>query len=434
MKDEDNKASPPQSQPDSQNLSPASARSVDSLAQFQVEKPELKADRTWYNSVFTQLLAPLVATRYIWLAAEEINPFNFLGKTPPKVKQGAQPWKEKSFFRYASRNFAAFGMGTTFLTIVGLYSKNTLHDIKNIYAEAVGYELGKKTEDVTLSDVFLRSKNEAVQITKKAYITRTLMRFTTASAFFVPWHKFRDKAFRTLKPKYDVNANAGVGAIGVHLYGEGFLRRPSFFDREQKLVSDKINHNDINPYSEIQPAEIQTLLYLHRNKIYKDYRSPLGASEQAQNDVKLSNHIAKLFNITYDNIPQTDNKSFTIGKLNYLVGFNLLEKYPEALAYVELANKSTDMKEVKEAASAIKNGEDSKKVFARYDIDMDAINKMEGEEFYAKESKYRKFTDTIKPRSVSESIAEKMNNEIKPKSLTDYAREVTGNSISQPSV
>ncbi len=367
------------------------------------QKPQLQADHTWYNSLFTQLLAPLVATRYIWLAIEEINPFNFLGKTPPADKPNQKIWKEPSFLRYASRNFAAFGMGTTFLAIVGTYSKNTLKDIKSIYAEAVGYELGKKTEDVTLTDVFIKSNNEAIKTTCNSYLTRTLLRMTTASAFFIPWHKLRSKEFQAIKPKYDVNANAGVGAIGIHIYGEGFLREPSFFDIEQKIVSSKINHKDVNPYAEIQIDDIQSLLALHRKHLDKNYVPPLGASPEGQNDVKLAKRITELFNCTYDNIPPVDNNSFTLGKLNYLVGFGLLDKFPESLAYVELANKSVNMKEVKQAATAIKDGQDPQAVFLQFGIDM------------------HKTMDKAQASIDTEMALEKFTKKIQPKSFMDFA-------------
>jgi hypothetical protein len=377
------------------------------------KRPELKADHHWYSSLFTQLLAPLVATRYVWLAIEEINPFNFLGKKKPDVAIDAKPWKEPSFARYASRNFAAFGMGATFLGIMGMYSKNTLHDIKSIYAEAVGYELGKKTEDVTLADVFIKSKNEALNVTRNAYMGRTLARSATASTFFIPWHKFRDKSFQTVQPKYDVNANAGVGAIGVHIYGEGFLREPSFFDIQQKLISSKINRNDVNPYSPVQPQDIQTLLTLQRKHLDKNYRAPLGASQEAQNDARLSTRIAELLNSTYDHIPQVDEKSFTLGKFNYLIGFGLLDKFPESLAYVELANNSPDMEAVKRVAGAIKNGQDQKTAFAQAGIDIGKLVAEPARQAETPSAGEEKFTKNIKAKTFTDFAAQSPDTNLK---------------------
>lgn len=403
---------------DGNNITPVQQNDVAT-----VQRPELKADHGWYNSTFTQLLAPLVGTRYILLAIEEINPFNFLGKDSPikaqnsdgsdKLKNGkpiatdgkyitsdGKPWKESSFGRYASRNFAAFGIGATVLAIVGKYSKGTLNDIKSIYAEAVGYELDKKPQDVTLSDIFIKSQNEALKVTRDAYKSRTAMRFATASSFFVPWHKFRDKSFQSVQPKYDVNADAGIGAVGAHIYGEGFLRKPSFFDMEQKMVSTKINHKDIDPYIAIQPEDIQSLLNLQRKHLDKNYRAPLTESKEGQNDIRLATRIAKLFNATYDNIPPVNADSFTLGKLNYLVGFGLLDKFPESIAFVELANKSKEMKEVKKVASAIKNGENPQVEFAKYGIDMQQLSTSTERQAANTEHPSKKFTDNIQPKTL----------------------------------
>ncbi len=370
-----------------------------------VKGPELKSDHSWYSSLFTQLIVPMVSTRYIWLAIAEINPFNFLDKPLPKIEPNAKPYKEPSFGKYAKNNFPALGMGATFLAMVGAYSKNTLHDIKSIYAEAVGYELGKKTEDVTLKDILFTSQNSALKVTREAYLFRTFARSLTASTFFIPWHKFRSKPFQSTPPEYGINVNAGTGAIGAHIYGEGFLREPSFFDIEQKLVSSKINRNDVNPFIPIAPHEIQTLLTLQRKHLDKNHTPPLGASKEGQEQVKLAARITDLFNRTYDHIPDTGNESLTLGKLNYLIGFGLLDKYPESLAYVELANKSADMKEVKQVAQAIKNGSSAQETFLSHGIDMGNL------------------ANTASQPAITENIAEKFTQSIKPKSFMDFAAQ-----------
>lgn len=343
-----------------------------------VEKPQLQADRTWYNSLFTQLLGPLVATRYVWLAIEDINPFDFLRKKESLVKQGklsehttGPAFKEPSFGRYFSRNFAAYGMGATFLSITSLYSKNTLHDLKEVYAEAVGYELNKPAKDVGYADIFFKSNNEALAVTRSAYVKRTLARLATAATFFIPWHKFRD--FKELPPKYDANANVGVGAVGVYLYSEGFMRRPSFFDVEQRMISSKINHKDTQSYAIIQQQDIQSLLMLHERHLDKNHIPAYGASEDGQNDVQMARRIADLMNQTYNNTERREPAYFTIGKFNYLLGFGLLDNFPESMAYIELANRSADMQDVKRAQAAIKSGQDPHSVFAAHGIDMEKL-------------------------------------------------------------
>lgn len=337
-----------------------------------VKDVQVKTTFHRYDSLFTQLVAPLIATRYFWLALEDINPGNFLRKPKPELRPDFVPWQKVKFTETLRRNFAALGMGLTFLTIIGTYSRNTLHDIKSLYAEAVGFELGKKKEDVTYGDVFFRSNNEAIKVTCKAYMKRTAARIATAATFFIPWHKFRD--FKNDKPKYDANANAGVGAIGIYLFGEGFVREPSFFDAEQSLVINAVHHTNMRAYESIQPKNIQTLLMLQRKHMNKQYTWPDVGSEGGQRDLQLATRISELMNKTYLNTPNDESASFTLGKFNYLVGFGMLNRFPESLAFVELANKSSDMKDVNNAADALKKGQDAKTVFSQFGIDVDALS------------------------------------------------------------
>lgn len=338
---------------------------VQAVVPYHVDDIPIKSAYNKYESPFMQLIAPLIATRYLWLAIEDINPKNFLKKPNP----GGEVWKEPGALRYASRNFAAFGMGATFLSIMSLYSKNTLHDIRSLYAEAVGYELDKKPEDVTYKDIFKNSQNKAVEVTCKAYTHRTMIRLSTAATFFVPWHKFRD--FPESKPKYDANANAGVGAVGVYLMGEGLMREPSFFDVEQGLVFKAINHTDKREIGSIKAENIQTLLMLQKKHENKGYQRPTPSSEEGQCLRQLSVRVADLMNQTYGNSTKHEQANFTLGKFNFLTGFGLLDNFPESMAYVELANRSSDMKEVKAVAAAIKGGQSADQAFKKYGISVE---------------------------------------------------------------
>ena len=338
------------------------------MPDISVSKPSLQTDYTWYNSLFTQLIAPLFGMRYLFEAVEDINPHNILQKNEPKADTSGKPWKDPGMGRYASLNFISYGMGALFAGIMFDYSRRTLNDIKSLYAEAVGYELGKKTEDVTLTDVFFTSKNAALEVTRNAYRFRTLARAATAATFFVPWEKMRFA--QKAAPKYEANAKVGVGAIAAYIYGEGFLREPSFFDIEQKMVSVKVNHKDTNPYVRILAEDVQGLMILQRKHLNSVYQRPPAASEEGQHDIALAERMTELLNQTYENIPRTEPANFTIGKFNYLIGFGLLDKFPESMAFVELANRSSDMSEVKQAAAAIKGGKNPAEVFKSFGVDM----------------------------------------------------------------
>ena len=376
-----------------------------------------------YDSPFLQLIAPLIATRYLWLAIEDINPLNFLNKPDPRLKPDFKPWEApKTLGGFLSRNFVAYGIGITFLSIIGLYSKNTLHDIKSLYAEAVGFELGKKKEDVTLGDVFFRSDNEAVKVTRSAYLFRTFLRVATAATFFVPWHVFRK--FKEEAPKFEANANAGVGAIGLYLLGEGFLRDPSFFDIEQKMVANSIHHIDDKLHQTIVPNNILTLLMLQRKHLNNKYKLPDTGTTEGQKELQLAEYITERMNKTYHNTPNPDEANFTIGKFNYLIGFGLLNSFPASLGFVELANKSSDMKDVNNAAAAIKNGLDPKEVFTQFGIDINTLQRSDKtvlpQPEPAVEPSSKKFADGVKPAEIRD---------IKPKTHADFATQTSGTTL-----
>ena len=362
-----------------------------------------------YDTAFSLLIAPLIATRYVWVSIEKVNPWNIIKKLPSTL--GA--------------NFAALGTGAAFLSIIGVYSRNTLHDIRSIYAGAVGYELGKPKEDVTYQDIFFKSQNAAIKITRSAYESRTIGRFATLIPFVVPWHKF---GTTNLAP-YAANAEAGVGTVGVSLLAEGFMRDPSFFDLEQKLAITAINHTDNKTIDNIQPQNIFNLLMLQRNAVNKNYIWVESGSQEGQNDLAVSTRIASLMNQTYKNLPNTENASFDIGKFNYLIGFGLLDKFPESLAFVELANKSKDMNlsEVKKASADIRRGLDSHSVFAQFGIDTNALVKnalVKPENLSAPDVAKSDFVVARTPKFISNTLATKRE-QIMPKNMMDYAAQTT---------
>ncbi len=368
-----------------------------------VVRPEISVPER-YDSPFMKLIAPFIATRYFWLAIEEINPFDFLKKRDSLIKDGAisahsvgKPWKEPSMGRYFSRNFAAFGMGLTFLAAMGFYSRNTFKDIKSLYSEAVAYEFDKKPEDVTLWDIFSKSENAALKVTRGAYLRRTAARLATAGSFFFPWQIFR--GYKELKPEYGANANAGVGAVGAYLLAEGYLRDKSFFDALQEMVSSDLHHNNANPNQSITSMRIKGLLALQRKHLNKDYQWPNADSPEGKSQLLLAERIASLMNQTYGNDERVEEANFTIGKFIYLAGFGLLDKFPESLAFVELANKSADMKEVKQAALQIKTGHQPQQVFAEFGIDMNELANVDNKIVRGNDKADNFYTDKHKPHT-----------------------------------
>ena len=394
-----------------------------------VVKPEITVREPW-DSAFTRFVAPFIAAvRYVPLALEEINPYDFLHKKDSLIKEGkilaegkGAAWVEPkpsttklgAVGRYVSRNFAAFGIGTIIAAAIGFYSKNTLHDIKSLYSEAMGYELDKKPEDVTLGDIFMKSQNTALAVTRSAFINRTLMRAAAAATFFVPWQKFR--GYKELQPEFGANANMGVGVVGSYMLAESLFREKSFFDAEQGLVANTIQHSNANPNQSVTSMDIKGLLLLQRKHLNKDYQWPAGTSQEGKEQLLLAERIAILMNQTYENDPKLEHANFTIGKLNFLIGFGLLEKLPESMAFVELANKSTDMSEVKQARSAIKAGQNPAEVFAQFGVEVKAVSDKKAVAAPQMEMPEKKFADTV------QSTHEKS---IAHKSLHDYAAHTT---------
>ncbi|MDE3060090.1 MAG: hypothetical protein KGJ06_03680, partial [Pseudomonadota bacterium] len=316
---------------------------------------------TQYMSSFLQFFGPLISLRYLGIAFEKINPLNILGK---KYDAGT-PWKPP-LKEGLSRNITSLGMGAFLLTGVGLYSKRTYDDMRTLYAEAVGYELNKRPEDITWRDILFKSRNQAVQVTANAFLKRTALRAAAAGSFLVPWHWMTPKA--NTKPDYSANIDAGVGVAGLYMSSEGWLRSQSYFDLQQYIADTAINHSNTHIHDVIKPEQIETLLFLQRRHLNREYKWPSLHSSDAQEEIALSNRIAELMNQTYNNAPKTEPASFTIGKFNYLIGFGLLDSFPTSLGFVELANKSTDMKEVNAAAAAIQAGQDPRAVFQSFGI------------------------------------------------------------------
>jgi hypothetical protein len=358
------------------------------------ELPSIKGRFDRYNSPFLQLILSVLTTRYLWLALEDINPLNFLNKPEPSLRPGYKPWTNPGPLGYLSRNFTAIAMGATTLGVIAYYSKNTYDDIRTLYSEAVGYELGKKPEEVGWADIFLRSQNKALDVTRNAFLKRTLTRTLSGASFLLPWHMFRDHKDAT--PKFDANMNAGIGVMGLQLISEGFLRGPSLFDMEQQMVSMAINHENVNSHQIVEPKHIQSLLMMQRKHLNKNYDWPSFISPEGKREAVVATRIADLLNQHYGNTDKKGHVDFNMGKLNYLIGFDLLDS-PHSLAFVELANQSKDMKEVNEAAKAIRAGQDAKAVFKNYGIDIDSLNKANYSHLAKDEPVAKTFASAVKP-------------------------------------
>lgn len=292
-----------------------------------------------------------------------------------KVSQAATIRNGVDKLRFdAANNFAGWGMGAMLTTMIGGYSLSTYKDMKSLYAEAIGYELGKPPEKVNFVDIFFKSKNAAVKVTRGSYIKRTLARFGVALSFAMPWHKLRGD--KTEEPKFDSNVDLGVGIAGGYTFWEVWMREASFFDILQRTAAQSMNAKGSDTYQLVTPQAVETMITLQHKHLDKHYERPDGASQEGQHNKTLTARIAELFNQTYGNTPQgPEPAKLTVGKFVYLIGNGMLDKFPDSLAFVELANRSSDMKDVKSAAEAIKKGQPAQEVFKQLGIDINSLQK-----------------------------------------------------------
>lgn len=336
-----------------------------------------------YNSAFWAIILPFLSVRYVFKGLHLLNP------SPP-------PPRRPTIGTWAITNLYTLLYGSALFGVIGYYTNRTYADIKHLYSEALGYEFGKKPQDIGVMDL-VRSKNEIVKKTMRDFSHRTFYRSLAALTFFIPWGSFTKKmngqARWTQTDQLDnIGADFGTGIMGAYLFGDGFLRKQTLFEKEQVTMDEKINHVDGQIYKTVGFDDIAAMLDLHRKHINPSYHPPALASPEGKSEALLAARIADLLNQTYNNAPKTGHADFTIGKFNYLLGFGLLDSYPASLGFVELANNSTDMTSVNKAAEAIKGGQSPQAVFRQQGAHTEATIPMLG-----MESTTTKFTSLLQP-------------------------------------
>lgn len=294
------------------------------------------------------------------------------------VNRLVQPFKqqlEEGKFKHSSTKFMAqnayslfFGGLVTFVS--GFYAKRTLEAIKTLYADAVGAELGKPKEEVTLGDVMFRSKNAVVRQSVKEFWGTGAARSAVISTFFAPWHLLTKS---TDKP-HNIQASIGAGAMGLYVLQNRFRENTSGLEALQTMVDTKLHHNHGMPYEVITANDIGNLLVIQRKNANHSYRQPALTSPEEKDQIAVSQRIADLLNATYSNSDEI-HSHFTLGNLIYLMGMEakgtgkpfLEQPYPVNMAYVNLVDKHK-AKDVEAVASAIASGTSWQEAFGKYDI------------------------------------------------------------------
>jgi hypothetical protein len=201
--------------------------------------------------------------------------------------------------------------------------------------------------------------------------------------------------------------SAGVGILSSFLFLDSTIRKPSFFDHEQSLISKSINHEDVISSETISTQNIQTLMMVQHKHLDKNYKWPPFNSPEGKQKAVVATRIADLMNQTYNNSDRVEEANFTIGKFNFLMGFHMLDSFPESLAYVELANKSTDMKDVKKVAALVKAGHDAQSAFLEAGVDMNALVKIHTDMHSTPDAHQKKFTEMVPAPKEKVAIAQR---------------------------
>lgn len=282
-----------------------------------------------FTSAFWSLALPAISGRYL---------FEFLNEFIDPKKLFPNRNNYKTVPKFLANNIYTMTLGTVMMGIITFYGKRTYDDMKTLFAEAISCETGKPKEQIGFMDMF-KSKNTIVQTTVKNLEQKTGMRGLFASAYFFPWQVLTKNNLND-----NVGYKAGTGSMAAYLFADGFYRNKSFFEALQELVDVKIEHNDSTKINtKIEPDDIMVLSYIYKKSQDKSYTLPVRSSEELRQEREFATRVADLINQTYNNTPKTGHADLTIGKLVHLMGNGFLDKYPENIAYINIANEDIDV-------------------------------------------------------------------------------------------
>ena len=263
---------------------------------------------------------------------------------------------------------AALGLGSMALTYN--YSRVVYRDIKNLFSEAVGDELGKPLDQVTDADI-RQSENKIVQQTLKNYTHKKWSRYATDLLFF-PAALMRKEGL----------VDAALGVKGVQLFSDTWKRKTTMFEDLITFVNNKINpRNGLG--QAINVGEIFDL-YQHYEQQYhpeKAFTNVLerGTGEGARwaQSQPIFTRLTELMNLTYaykhSSVidPQTGHAihqaDLALPKFIYLLGHDLIDvnQPVQTLTVIEIANQY-GIPAVKEMQAMLKRGQPLEAITTRF--------------------------------------------------------------------
>ncbi len=242
---------------------------------------------------------------------------------------------QKQYHHYFDAAAGAWMFGVT-----SLFAYSTLRDMKNVFAEAIAYETGKKPEDVGYLDLF-KSSNKSIVKARRNMISYNALRGLANLSFFgshfsrfVPGEKWK-KAVRELP-----STNLGVGVNSAYLFGEVVFRDRTFFEQLQNFVDTKLNQQNALG-EDIQPIDLLRLY--ERNALDNDPENAFKGKvshEMWKDSQVIFQRMTDLMNHTYQDKKAGRQADFTLPKFLYMLGHNLIDprRVEQTLAYIEVAN------------------------------------------------------------------------------------------------
>ena len=298
---------------------------------------------------------------------------DFLGK-PGDALHNQRHWPRDR--TEAAGYNASLGIGSLVLTTS--YSATVYKQIKNIFSEAVGEELGKPASEVTFRDI-QHSQNKIVQKTLDNFWQKLASRLAIDS-LFIPAAFLR-------------NTSAGdlvLGLKGGALFFETWNRKITLFEDLMSFVNNKINPNN-GLGQPIAVGEVFDLYQhyssqFHPEKMFHNV-SEIGGQEGLYwaKSRPIFERITELMNNSYAYKhataidPETglavQKADFALPKLIYMLGNDLIDPYrPEqTMALIELAN-ARGIPAVKNAQQMLASGMPLEAVMAHYPVAVNVSN------------------------------------------------------------
>jgi len=309
------------------------------------EHTEIKGRFNQYTSGYWALALPALAARYI-------------GRFGLGLMQAAGKIDDR---KHAKGYALVVGGWMSFIT--GLYLTRTYADMKRVFSETLAYEFNKDPKDIGTGD-FLNSKNVIVHTTFQNFLKRNLFRTALAGSFFGSLLPF--KAVKNLKID---TVDLGTGLTGGYLVSDVLWRKMTFFESLQNFIDTKINHKETIGQV-ITDSDLMTLYAIHARDNPPDRLiSKRMDTAGWNNDRVMFSRMADLMNQTYNNIEDKEHANFTVPKLIYLLGHNLIsrENKERSLAYIEVANHY-GIPALKEVLQSVKEGHGLAEALQKYPV------------------------------------------------------------------